>query len=236
MGTSTGLDGPAYADLTARARIRDAAVQHFAEHGFARATIRDIARTAGVSPGLVRHHFGSKEALRAACDQYVTDALRGFNDKALADSQRGNLSLAAAARQELRPYQRYVARALVDGSTSVASLFDEMVTMTEAWLARDDRSRAEPPLADRRTRAALITAMAAGIPLLHQHVSRAMGVNMFDTEGDRRVAIAMLDIYSRNLMSADLAASASAGFDRPRDETPSGGDTAVGHHTAGAKP
>jgi AcrR family transcriptional regulator len=231
MGTSAGPDGPAYEDLTARARIRDAAVQHFADDGFARATIRDIARTAGVSPGLVRHHFGSKDALRGACDEHVSEALRGVNDQALADSQRGNLGLAAAYRQGLRPYQQYVARALVDGSTSVASLFDDMVRMTEDWLARDDQSRADPPLGDRRARAALIAAMAAGIPLLHQHVSRAMGVDMFDVEGDRRVAVAMLDIYSHSLMSAELAASASVGFDRLRDETSSSGEAAVGHHT-----
>ncbi len=45
------------ADLTARARIREAALRHFAEEGYERATIRAIAATAGVSPGLVRHHF-----------------------------------------------------------------------------------------------------------------------------------------------------------------------------------
>jgi TetR/AcrR family transcriptional regulator, regulator of cefoperazone and chloramphenicol sensitivity len=58
-------------DLTARARIRDAALRQFAEQGFERSTIRGIAATAGVSPGLVRHHFGSKEALRDAVDEHV---------------------------------------------------------------------------------------------------------------------------------------------------------------------
>ena len=53
-------------DLTARARIRDAAIRHFADEGYERTTIRGIAVTAGVSPGLLRHHFGSKEELRRA--------------------------------------------------------------------------------------------------------------------------------------------------------------------------
>ena len=35
----------------------------FAEHGYDRATIRDIAARAGVDPALVIHYFGSKEAL-----------------------------------------------------------------------------------------------------------------------------------------------------------------------------
>ncbi|MCL2464089.1 MAG: TetR family transcriptional regulator, partial [Micrococcales bacterium] len=57
-------------DLTARARIRDAAIECFAEQGFA-ASFRTIAQRAGVSPGLITHHFGSKQALRAACDAEV---------------------------------------------------------------------------------------------------------------------------------------------------------------------
>ncbi|MDX6354787.1 MAG: hypothetical protein QOF98_1690 [Streptomyces sp.] len=46
-----------------RAAILDGARAAFAERGFARATIRDIARRAGVTHGLVIRHFGSKELL-----------------------------------------------------------------------------------------------------------------------------------------------------------------------------
>ena len=67
--------GPAFEDLTARARIREAALKHFAEEGYERATIRAIAATAGVSPGLLRHHYGSKDELRTACDEYVFEML-----------------------------------------------------------------------------------------------------------------------------------------------------------------
>jgi AcrR family transcriptional regulator len=59
---------PAFEDLTARARIRHAAIRLFADRGIDGTTVRDIAREAGVSPGLLRHHFGSKEALRQVCD------------------------------------------------------------------------------------------------------------------------------------------------------------------------
>ena len=56
-------------DLTARARIRDAALHEFGEKGYDGATIRGIAARAGVSSGLLRHHFGSKQELRDACDR-----------------------------------------------------------------------------------------------------------------------------------------------------------------------
>jgi hypothetical protein len=65
--------GPAAARAPPRARRRNpeasraailaAARAAFAEHGYAPATIRDIARRAGVTHGLVMMHFTSKEKL-----------------------------------------------------------------------------------------------------------------------------------------------------------------------------
>ena len=62
-------------DLTARARIRDAAVARFGRDGFG-VGVRAIAADAGVSAALVIHHFGSKDGLRAECDAFVLDAVR----------------------------------------------------------------------------------------------------------------------------------------------------------------
>ena len=57
------------ADLTAAARIRDAAIEQFGEHGFG-VGLRTIAEAAGVSAALVIHHFGSKDGLRKACARH----------------------------------------------------------------------------------------------------------------------------------------------------------------------
>lgn len=46
-----------------RAAILEAARAAFAERGFAKATVRDVARRAGVTHGLVLRHFTSKERL-----------------------------------------------------------------------------------------------------------------------------------------------------------------------------
>ena len=53
-------------DLLAQARhtqILDAATQVFAEKGFHRATIRDVARVAGVADGTIYNYFENKTAL-----------------------------------------------------------------------------------------------------------------------------------------------------------------------------
>jgi AcrR family transcriptional regulator len=207
--SSFGEGVVAFEDLTARARIREAALRHFAEQGYEGATIRDIARTAGVSPGLLRHHYGSKEDLRRACDEYVSEMMQHVNALLLADP-----SSSAHTQQVSKRFGRYIGRSLVDGSPTVGAIFDEMVSITEQWLARADSARADPPTIDRRIRAALVTAMALGIPLLHEHVSRALGVDMFAPEGDRLVGLGLLDIYSHTLIDETLVSAAEAGFGR----------------------
>ena len=206
------LEEVAFSDLTARARIREAALKHFGEEGYERATIRGIARTAGVSPGLLRHHFGSKEDLRRGCDEYVAGQLRRVNARLLDDP--GDT---AGAQRAAKRFRRYVARALADGSATARPIFEEMVTATELWLARADQARPDPPAVERRIRAALVTAMGAGILLLHDQLSLAMGTDMFGPEGDRLLTLGLLDIYSHTIIDAETASAAAAGLDPPRD-------------------
>jgi AcrR family transcriptional regulator len=198
-------------DLTARARIRDAAMQLFGEHGFEGATIRGIAEAAGVSSGLVRHHFGSKQALREACDAHLVKLIRRLNDEALAGAGGNHV---AAARIAVGPYQAYLSRALVDGGA--APLFDEMVRLGAQWLADVDRTRPDAPDVAPEVRAAVSTAMALSITVLHEHVSRAMGVDVFSPEGDVLLARALIDLYSHPMLSAEDARKALDGIERHR--------------------
>ena len=54
-----------------REQIIDAAMLVFAQKGFDKATNKDIANQAGITPGLIYHYFQSKdELLRAAVEQH----------------------------------------------------------------------------------------------------------------------------------------------------------------------
>lgn len=194
-------------DLTGRARVRDAALLQFAEHGMKGATIRGIARAAGVSPALVQHHFGTKEALRQACDEYAIAAIREIKEESL----RGGMSdpgfLAIAMRTAL-PIQRYLARALTDGSPAAMALYDEVVAYTEELLEDGRPGVAKPRTDDLHAYAAVMTTMSFGVMVLHEHLSRALGANTLTTEGYPRMALAMLEILDDDLMSPELSEQA----------------------------
>ncbi len=55
------------------AAILAAAREQFAETGFERTTIRSVAAAVAVDPALVMQHFGSKDALFAACARWSSD-------------------------------------------------------------------------------------------------------------------------------------------------------------------
>ncbi|MFI5956226.1 TetR/AcrR family transcriptional regulator [Cryptosporangium sp. NPDC051539] len=196
-------------DLTARARIRDAALAQFADVGFQKATIRSIAAEAGVSPGLVRHHFGSKEALRDAVDAHVMDQIRDAN-ALVAEAAGEHRFSTAVSPQTMRPFQRYFSRALLDGSPTIAALFDQVATLTETWIEESDKLRDDVPMIDVGTRAAAWTAMVFGVSLLQNHVGRLLGVDDVYADPAHRLELAMLDIYSHALITPELAEQARA--------------------------
>src|SRR3954452_11827258 len=120
-------------DRTARARIRDAAVRTFGAAGFD-APVRAVAAEAGVSPGLVMHHFGSKDGLRAACDQHVFAVIREAETDAFA-SGPGAMLAQLAELDRYAPLVGYLVQALLAGGDLAATLLARMTTDAESHLA-----------------------------------------------------------------------------------------------------
>lgn len=195
------------ADLTTKARIREAAMREFGELGFERATVRGVAAAAGVSSGLVRHHFGSKQGLRDACDEQLSRIVRRLAEQAGDPDRAGTIHPAAG----MGPYQRYLSRALTEGSAQ--AVFDGMVELSEPWIRQADRKLGPPPETDVRRRAVLRTAMALAVPLLADHISRGFGVDVLSPEGELPLLRALLDIYSQPALTREEAAELRAGLE-----------------------
>lgn len=114
-------------DLTARARLRLAALKLFAEHGFDATSTRAIATEAGVSHALLRHHYGSKDGLRAAVDE---DVLNTF-DEGLAELDADDLAALGQVTARLfgadEVRRNYLRRVLLEGGPAGTALFQRLL-------------------------------------------------------------------------------------------------------------
>jgi AcrR family transcriptional regulator len=201
-------------DLTARARIRDAAIRLFADRGIDATTVRDIAKEAGVSPGLLRHHFGSKEDLRDACDRYTLEQLMVIKERAVLDGELRNPAFLPAMHPTVVLLMRYLTRSMVNGSPAAAVLFDRMVDLGEEWIGKHYPGEFQDP----RGIAAVITAMQSGVLVMQDHLSRALGADVMSPTGYARMGKATIELYSGALITPELAAQGYAAYDRLAQE------------------
>ena len=129
------------ADLTAAARIRDAAIEQFGQHGFG-VGLRAIAEAAGVSAALVIHHFGSKEALRKACDDYVAEEIRSSKTETMQSTDPATWFAAMAEIESYAPLMAYLVRSMQSGGELAKTLWQNMTDNAEDYL--DDGVRTGP--------------------------------------------------------------------------------------------
>lgn len=121
-------------DLTAKARIRNAALELFAEQGAAGTPLRQIAECAGVTVGLITHHFGSKEGLGIAVDDYVVERYREALDAVPSSlpprqvAAHRDASVTAMLR-ESPPIQRYLRRAYLEPADADGGVLERLTDL-----------------------------------------------------------------------------------------------------------
>ncbi|WP_035924824.1 MULTISPECIES: TetR/AcrR family transcriptional regulator [Pseudofrankia] len=177
-------------DLTAKARIRNAAFALIAQDGVDAATVRAIARRADVSPSLVLHHFGSKQGVVDEVAAWVADVLGEVTRDT--DSTVGPAE--AHRRRQLR-FERmtieapllgaYLRRMLLDGTENGLEWFTRAVEASVAGLSQREALGIARPSADVRVTAAMLALLGFAPVLLRPHLEHALRLD-FDDENDRR--------------------------------------------------
>jgi len=201
-------------DLTSKARIRDAAIACIAEEGVTAATVRKIAVAAGVSPGLVIHHYRSMDGLRAACDDHVAASIRRVKEDAMTAGP-GLDVLAALRETRIGPVVGYLARTLVEEAPAVTRLVDDLVADAEQYLEQGVESGMLRPTGDTRGRAAVLALWSLGALVLHRHVERILGIDLTDPQLGADPALAAYlgpayEILGRGVFTEDAAAALSS--------------------------
>ena len=179
-------------DLTAAARIRDAAIERFGEQGFG-VGLRTIADTAGVSAALVIHHFGSKDGLRKACDDYVAEVIRSSKSEAMNSSDPATWFAAMAEIEEFAPLMSYLVRSLQTGGELAKTLWRTMIDNAESYLDEGVRNGILKPSRDPVARAKYLAITGGGGLLLY--------IQMHETPTDLR---AVLRDYARDMVLPSL--------------------------------
>src|SRR5262245_26991420 len=225
-------------DLSTRARIRDAALTQFATYGFKGATVRGIADGAGVSAGLVQHHFPSKAALRDACDDYVLGFLRLLQEDTTRWRGEGALGYLTETLDVASPVVRYLAASLLSSSEDAGRWFDELVKVSRSSLVSGELGEVVGEEDDVDAVSAVMTAMQLGVAVMYEHVLRTLGAAAGEGRSEADAAIRVgraklflaperlvrpslatamrdaLDAYERSVATPDIRGRQSDGSER----------------------
>lgn len=176
------------ADLTAAARIRDAAIEQFGEHGFG-VGLRAIAEAAGVSAALVIHHFRSKEGLRKACEDYIAEKIRNTKSEAIQSNDPATWFAQLAEIEDYAPLMAYLVRSMQTGGDLANMMWRRMIDNAEGYMEEGVRAGRIKPSRDPQARAKYLAITGGGGFLLY--------IQMHDTPTDLR---AVLRDYSRDMI------------------------------------
>jgi len=197
------------ADLTAKALIRDGALRLFARRGPDLVTVREIAAEAGVSPALVVHHFGSKDGLRAAVDEYaarafdeILEGLGGPDAPDFADALAGSApaSIGEAFARGFpagSPLPDYLRRLLLTNDATGAALFGRWYAATARLLDTMVAQGIALPADDPAVRAAFMLVNDLALVLLRHQIAAAIGADPLSPEGIARWAQEATAVYTQ---------------------------------------
>ncbi|MDT5108660.1 MAG: hypothetical protein QOE04_4692 [Mycobacterium sp.] len=188
-------------DLTAAARIRDAAIEQFGQHGFD-VGLRAIAKGAGVSAALVIHHFGSKDGLRRACDEFIAESVRTSKSESLQNSDPAAWFAQMAEIESFAPMMAYLVRSMQTGGDLAKSLWRTMIDNAEQYMEEGVRAGTIKPSRDPKARAKYLAMTGGGGFMLY--------IQMHDTPTDLRavlhdyaqdMVLPALEVYTHGLMT-----------------------------------
>ncbi|GFG54645.1 TetR family transcriptional regulator [Mycolicibacterium agri] len=188
-------------DLTAVARIRDAAIELVGERGFG-VGLRTIAQKAGVSAALVIHHFGSKDNLLRACDEYIADQIRETKTESLRTPDPADWLRQVAEIDSYAPMIGYLVRSMQTGGELAKAFWQRMVDNAEQYLEEGVRSGTLKPSPDPKARARFLGISSGGGLLLYLLMNNDQSdLRAVLRDYAEEMVLPALEVYTNGLMT-----------------------------------
>jgi AcrR family transcriptional regulator len=171
-------DGVGAQETSTTERIRNAALKSFATYGTSATSLRTVAAAAGVSVGLVQHHFGTKAGLIKAVDDHVLGLVIAAIAPPLAGPPADSIAEMGSRVTRMVAEQPdivdYLGRALIDGSPLGTTIFDTLTAFGMArWTKRDERGETRPDV-DLTWAALNALVLPLGTLILRGHIERQL--------------------------------------------------------------
>lgn len=199
------------ADLTARARIRESAIELFARDGVDATSMRSVAAHARVSPSLVVHHFGTKARLRQAVDDAVLSAFEGalgsvdVRGTAVEVSERLNDAVSGIIGGD-RAVRDYLGRSLFEATEPSQRLFDALADLVTGGLDALEDARLVRRGTDRTWRAYAVLFIVLGPIILSRQLEARLHTDAFDPDVVLARSASNIDILQHGLFTAQASA------------------------------
>jgi AcrR family transcriptional regulator len=159
-------------------RIRNAALKSFATYGTSTTSLRTVAAAAGVSVGLVQHHFGTKAGLIKAVDDHVLGLVIAAIAPPLAEPPADSIAEMGSRVTRIVAEQPdivdYLGRALIEGNPLGTTIFDTLAGLGVArWNKRNERGETRPEV-DLTWAALNALVLPLGTLILRGHIERQL--------------------------------------------------------------
>jgi AcrR family transcriptional regulator len=191
--------GPA--DLAPRARIREAALRLYAEHGLQATSIRMVADEAGMSPGAVMHHFKSKDVLAEAVQHAVIAKIRQVVSEVGLDAPPP-----VATRERRQAFDQlvsdnpaiagYLRRVILDGGPAGLALFTEGFELVRSEMQALVEAQVARPLPDPEVGLVLYRAVHLAHIVFGPLVEQMLGLSLSDPVVLARFRDAAVDLLT----------------------------------------
>jgi AcrR family transcriptional regulator len=192
-------------DLTAKARIRDAALALYAEHGFG-VTARAIADRAGVSHALITFHFGTKEALRTTVEDLVFERFWAALHPVVENTTLAEPARRRAMVEVLRMNPSMIGffrRVLFDDSPRSHDFIERLLKLEQDQLADQQSEGTTRVLKDPQIVAMIVTALHVGLLTMVPVVERTLGASVLSDQVLDRWFDAQYEVLTRGLFIRD---------------------------------